>query len=144
MKFSAKVVGGNSKKGQICVFWLLLPSSTNFGYFSRVFNPSLPSKIIVNITGDENGSIWIFLVFGFLAIFLAILAIFGVFGGFVGDWGVLGVLVTYMITRGIKLVVGRFTEGVKGGLREFWGVLVRSRGVLLDPFRTHFVPLEVL
>ena len=57
-----------------------------------------------------------------MAIFWAILAIFGVFGGFVGDWGVLGVLVTYMITRGIKLVVGRFTEGVKGGLRGFWEV----------------------
>ena len=82
-----------------------------------------------------------------MAIFWAILAIFGVFGGFIGDWGVLGVLVTYMITRGIKLVVGRFTEGVKRGLREFWGVLVRSRGVkgvLLDPFRTRFAPLEVL
>ena len=63
-----------------------------------------------------------------MAIFWAILAIFGVFGGFVGDWGVLGVLVTYMITRGIKLVVGRFTEGVKRGLRGFWGFLVRSRG----------------
>ena len=81
-----------------------------------------------------------------MAIFWAILAIFWVFGGFVGDWGVLGVLVTYMITRGIKLVVGRFTEGVKRGLRGFWGVLVRSRGVkgvLLDPFRTRFAPLEV-
>ena len=55
-----------------------------------------------------------------MAIYWAILAIFGVFGGFVGDWGVLGVLVTYMITRGIKLVVGRFTEGVKRGLRGFW------------------------
>ena len=54
-----------------------------------------------------------------MAVYWAILAIFGVFGGFVGDWGVLGVPVTYMITRGIKLVVGRFTEGVKRGLREF-------------------------
>ena len=57
-----------------------------------------------------------------MAIFWAILAIFWVFGGFVGDWWVLGVPVTYMITRGIKLVVGRFTEGVKGGLRGFWEV----------------------
>ena len=38
-------------------------------------------------------------------------------------------LVTYMITGGIKLVVGRFTEGVKGGVREFWGGLGRSRGI---------------
>ena len=54
---------------------------------------------------------------------------------------------TYMITRGIKLVVGRFTEGVKGGLREFLGGLGRFRGVKggpLDPFRARFAPLEVL
>ena len=78
--------------------------------------------MIVNITGDENGSILIFLVFGFLRFWPFIgrfWPFFGFFGSFVGDWGVLGVLVTYMITRGIKLVVGRFTEGVKGGLREF-------------------------
>ena len=106
--------------------------------------------MIVNITGDENGSILIFLVFGFLRFWPFIgrfWPFFGFFGSFVGDWGVLGVLVTYMITRGIKLVVGRFTEGVKGGLREFWGFLVRYggvKGVLLDPFRTRFAPLEVL
>ena len=82
-----------------------------------------------------------------MAIYWAILAIFGVFGGFVGDWGVFGVLVTYMITRGIELVVGRFTEGFKGGLREFWGGSGRSRGVkggLLDPYRAHFASLELL
>ena len=59
---------------------------------------------------------WGFCVLGH---FWAFLATFGDFGGFVGDWGVLGVLVIFMITRGIELVVGRFTEGVKGGLREF-------------------------
>ena len=56
-------------------------------------------------------------------------------------------LVTYMITGGIKLVVGRFTEGVKGGLREFLGGLGSFRGVkggLLHPYRTRFTPLEVL
>ena len=36
--------------------------------------------------------------------------------------GVLEVPVSYKITRGIILVVGRVTEEVKGGLREFWGV----------------------
>ena len=54
---------------------------------------------------------------------------------------------TYMITGGIKLVVGRFTEGFKGGLREFWGGSGRSRGVkggLLDPYRAHFASLELL
>ena len=34
-------------------------------------------------------------------------------------WGVLGVLVSYEITRGIKLDVGRVTERVNG---VFWGV----------------------
>ena len=38
--------------------------------------------------------------------------------------GVLGVLVSYRITRGVKLVVGRVIEEVKGVLREFWGSLV--------------------
>ena len=61
--------------------------------------------------------------------------------------GVLGVLVSYRITRGVKLVVGRVIEEVKGVLREFWGGLGRSGGVkggLLDPYRTRFAPLEVL
>jgi len=55
--------------------------------------------------------------------------------------------VTYMITGGIKLVVGRFTEGVKGGVREFWGGLGRSRGInggLLHPYGARFAPLEGL
>ena len=88
----------------------------------------------------------IFTVFGF-GLFLAILGHFWHFLGFSGELGVFGVQVSYKISRWIKLVVGRVTEGVKRGLREFWGVLVRSRGVkgfLLDPFRTRFAPLEVL
>ena len=45
------------------------------------------------------------------------MAIFGRFWhflGFGGDVGVLGVLVSYRITRGVKLVVGRVIEEVKG------------------------------
>ena len=38
----------------------------------------------------------------------------------------MGVLVSYRITRGVKLVVGRVIEEVKGVLREFWGGLGRS------------------
>ena len=67
--------------------------------------------------------------------------------GFVGDLVVLGVLVTYKLTRGTKFVVGRFTEGVKGGVREFWGGLGRSRGInggLLHPYKSRFAPLEGL
>ena len=47
--------------------------------------------------------------------------------------GVLEVLVSYKITRGITLVVGRVTEEIKGGLREFWGGSGRSGGVYLTP-----------
>ena len=42
-----------------------------------------------------------------------------IFGVSVVFWRVLGVLVSYEITRGIKLDVGRVTERVNGG---FWGV----------------------
>ena len=35
-------------------------------------------------------------------------------------WGVLGVLMSYEITRGITLVVGRVTERVEEGFR--WGL----------------------
>ena len=47
-------------------------------------------------------------------------------------WGVLGVLVSYEITRGIKLVVGRVTEKVKGFLGGIGGSTL-VKGVLLDP-----------
>ena len=53
---------------------------------------------------------------------------------------------SYNITRRIKLVVGRVTEGVKGGLKAFWGCLRRpgggSKGVCLTPVG-HVLPLEV-
>ena len=64
------------------------------------------------------------------------MAVFGVFWhflGFSGDLGILTVLVNYEVTRGIILVVGRVTEEVRVGLREFWGVLGRSGGVYLTP-----------
>ena len=37
-------------------------------------------------------------------------------------------LVIYMITRGNKSVVGKFTKGVQGGLREIWGGLGGQEG----------------
>ena len=46
-------------------------------------------------------------------------------------FGVLGVLGSYEITRGIKLVVGRVTEKVKGGfwgLGGIWGINVGQGG----------------
>ena len=46
---------------------------------------------------------------------------------------------SYKISRGIKLVVGRVTEGVMRGLREFWrgfgGVWGGSKGGYLTPIR---------
>ena len=71
--------------------------------------------------------------FGLFGPFLAIFGRFWHFWGFSGDLGVLEVPVSYKITRGIILVVGRVTEEVMGGLREFWGVLGRSGGVYLTP-----------
>ena len=100
---------------------LFLPyslSPTNAGYYSRVFSPFWHSEMIVNIKGDGYGSILIFTVLGFWP-FWAVFGRFWHFWGFGGDLGVLGVLVSFKITRGIKLVVGRVTEGVKEGLREF-------------------------
>ena len=47
-------------------------------------------------------------------------------------WGVLGVLVSYEITRGIKLVVGRLTEREKWGFGGIGGSTL-VKGVLLDP-----------
>ena len=44
---------------------------------------------------------------------------FCILGVLMEIWGILRVLVSYEITRGIRLVVGRVTERVNGG---FWGV----------------------
>ena len=102
--------------------------------------------MILNIIGDEYGSIVIFTVFGF-GPFLAIFGHFWHFLGFSGDLGVFGVQVSYKISRGIKLVVGRVTEGVKRGLREFWrgfGGYGGVKGGLLDPYKASFAPREDL
>ena len=49
---------------------------------------------------------------------------FCIFGTFLHFWLVLGEPVSYKITRGIKLVVRRVTEGVWGGLVGVWVVWV--------------------
>ena len=56
------------------------------------------------------------------------------------------VLVSYEVTRGITLVVGRVHDGFGGGwgcLRKFWVGLGGSRGVLLYPFKALYAPLKV-
>ena len=57
-----------------------------------------------------------FLGFCIFGLFWPFRAIFGIFGVSVGVWGVWGVLVSYKITRGIKLVAGRVNYWVYGGL----------------------------
>ena len=70
---------------------------------------SLPSEIIINIIGDKYGSIFGVLLFWS---FLGILGYFCYFLGFSGGLGVSGVLVSYKITRGTILVVGRVNDWV--------------------------------
>ena len=67
--------------------------------------------------GDEHGSIFSFFSFCIFA-FLTFLAVFGHFFSFSGDLGILRVLVSYEVTRGITLVVGRVHDGFGG----VWGV----------------------
>ena len=52
------------------------------------------------------------------------MGVFGIFGASVEIWGVLEVLVSYMITRVIKMVVGWVIERVWG----FWYLLVGGLG----------------
>ena len=60
--------------------------------------------------------------------FLAIFERFWHNWGFDGDLGVLGVPVSYRITRGVKLVVGRVIEEVKGGFEGVLGGFGEVRG----------------
>ena len=80
--FQPKLLGETQKKAKFVFFGYFYPAPPILGYLYCVFNPFLPSKIIVNITGDENGSILIFLVFGFLRFW----PFFGDFGHFWGFW----------------------------------------------------------
>ena len=88
------------------------------------FEPILPPEMVVNIIGDEYMSISIFLFF----LFWAFLGIFGRFGFFLGIlgvsveiWGILGVLVSYKITRGVRLIVAVSLKGFRGVLGFFGG-----------------------
>ena len=67
--------------------------------------------MIINIIGDEYGSIHIFTFFGFLH-FLPILGIFAFLWVSVGVGGVLGVLLSYKKTRVNNLVLRRVYEWV--------------------------------
>ena len=51
---------------------------------------------------------------------------------------------SYKITGGIRLVVGRVNNWVWGGIEGVWGCFGGVKGGLLDSYRTLFVPQEVL
>ena len=66
---------------------------------------------------DEHGSHFSFCTFCVLQFwaFLGDLAVFAHSLGFIGNLGVLRAIVSYKVTRGITLIVGRVTKG-------FWGI----------------------
>ena len=71
--------------------------------------------MVVNIIKDEYMSIFIFTVFAFLVIFghfWSFLDVLGILGVSVEIWGILGVLVSYKITRGVRLILASITERV--------------------------------
>ena len=81
------------------------------------FETILPPEKVVNIIKDEYMSIFIFKVCGFFIFghswaFSGILGVLGHFEGSVEIWGILGALVSYKITRGVRLIVARVTERV--------------------------------
>ena len=91
-----------------------------FSYYSLFW----PPEMIVNIVGDVYRSIFIFTVFWFLIFghFLPFLDTSGIFGASVEISGILGVLVSYEVTRWIKLIVVRVHDGFGGFWRGFGGV----------------------
>ena len=78
------------------------------------------------------------------------MVVFGIFGASVEIWGVLEVLVSYMITRVIKMVVGWVIErvwgfwflfvGGLGGLEEGGGVYLTPIGRVLPIWKTYTAP----
>ena len=62
--------------------------------------------------------IYIFTVFGFSHFWAFFLGILGVS---VEIWGILGVLVSYKITRGVRLIVAVSLKGFRGVLGFFGG-----------------------
>ena len=88
------------------------------------FEPILPPEMVVNIIGDEYMSILIFLFFFVLGIFghfRAFWFFLGILGVSVEIWGILGVLVSYKITRGVRLIVAVSLKGFRGVLGVFGG-----------------------
>ena len=120
MQFLKKSTEGLKKYHIFCVFWAFLGVIFTQPHCFHVFRDIFWS---VDIMGGEHGSIFIFVLFQFLP-FLGHFCNFGLFLHF---WVVLGKPVTYMITRGIELVVRRATEGV---WRVWGGLKGVKRGLL--------------
>ena len=87
------------------------------------FEPILPPEMVVNIIGDEYMSILLFLFFcfGHFWAFSGVLVFLGILGVSVEIWGILGVLVSYKITRGVRLIVAVSLKGFRGVLGVFGG-----------------------
>ena len=76
---------GHLRKLRFCVFLAIFTKPHQFCLRSRVFSPFWHSAIVVNIIGDEYGSILIFTVFGF-GLFLAVFGHFWAFLALLGFW----------------------------------------------------------
>ena len=85
------------------------------------FEPILPPEMVVNIIRDEYMSILIFFCFGHFWVFRAFWFFLGILGVSVEIWGILGVLVSYKITRGVRLIVAVSLKGFRGVLGVFGG-----------------------
>ena len=88
------------------------------------FEPILPPEMVVNIIGDEymsNLIFFIFFVLGIFGHFRAFWFFLGILGVSVEIWGILGVLVSYKITRGVRLIVAVSLKGFRGVLGFFGG-----------------------
>ena len=87
---------GILRKLHFSIFSPIFTQPHQIWLFSRVFGPFLLSEMIINIIGDEYGSILICAFFGFLH-FLTFWGIFGIFWFSVGVGEALGVLLSYKI-----------------------------------------------
>ena len=84
-------LGSDREIPKFWVFWAFSLSPTNSVYLSRLCSPFWHSEMIVNITGDECGSILIFTVFWF-GPFFVVFGHFWAFLAFLGfRWRFLGI-----------------------------------------------------
>ena len=150
MSFSVTLVqksatGGLKSYSAFLHFLCHFHSARHFGAYSGVFCGLFIYFGSVYIMWDEHGSHFSFCTFCVLqfSAFSGNLAVFAHFLGFIGNLGVLRAIISYKVTRGIPLIVGRVTKGfwgVWGRHRSFWGAFEGPGGAHSTPER-HFLPL---